>query len=173
MQLNTIAQAREYATDLHDKANKKYGGYLPYSYHLEKVEFFVCYFAHLLRSLEGTTMVRKAAWLHDTIEDCGVTYNDIAFKFGKPIADLVYNVTNELGKNRKERHEKTLPKLKSDPVAIFLKLCDRLANTLYSKYSGSTMYEKYVAEWPEFKEHLYREEYKEMFDYYENLINLK
>lgn len=71
-------------------------------------------------------------------------------------------------------HERTLPKIKSNRLAIYLKLCDRIANMVYSKYDSSgSMYDKYVAEWPEFKAHLFREEFEPMFDYCDRLINLR
>lgn len=45
----------------------------------------------------------KAVWRHDTIEDIRQSYNDIKKKIGQPVADMVFAVTNEKGKNRHER----------------------------------------------------------------------
>lgn len=96
-----------------------------------------------------------AALCHDILEDTTTTYNDLKEVIGAPAADIVYDVTNELGKNRKERALKTYPKIASNPKAIIVKIADRIANTRYSKESGSTMFDKYCREFPDFKSHLY------------------
>jgi len=44
-----------------------------------------------------------ACWGHDLIEDCRVSYNDVKDALGQEAADIIYAVTNEKGKNRKER----------------------------------------------------------------------
>jgi len=93
-----------------------------------------------------------ATWLHDVIEDCRVSYNDLHEKFGYWVAEVVYSVTDELGKNRKERAEKTYPKIAKLDMAILVKLADRYANTKFSKDLGSPMYAAYVKQWPLFKE---------------------
>jgi len=61
-------------------------------------------------------------------------------------------VTNELGKNRKERSEKTYPKIASCRLSTFVKLCDRIANAKFSYYINDEkgMYAKYQAEHPDF-----------------------
>lgn len=88
-----------------------------------------------------------ACYLHDVIEDCNVTYNDLVGVVGVKVADIVYDVTSELGKNRKERNEKTYPKIYKNPAAQIVKLCDRIANT---ENRDSSMYEKYKKENPAF-----------------------
>jgi hypothetical protein len=73
--------------------------------------------------------IEDAIWLHDTIEDCRVSYSKISRKFNQFVAEIVYAVTNELGKSRKESAEKTYPKIReAGASAIFVKLCDRIAN---------------------------------------------
>lgn len=67
------------------------------------------------------------------------------------MADIVYDVTNELCKNRKQRAMCTYPKIASNTLAVFVNGCDRMANTTYSKESGSSMYDKYVQEYPSFR----------------------
>jgi hypothetical protein len=55
-------------------------------------------------------------------------------------------VTDELGRNRKEKKEKTLPKTASNPDAIILKLGDRIANI---EHGGKV--DMYAKEYQEFK----------------------
>lgn len=164
-----IAKAKKFATDLHNKRNLTYGEGLEYSYHLnmvantvhdnftlinhniyEEMEFML-----ILSNIDKFDMLitlEQIAWLHDTIEDCAITYNDLKQEFGEFIADCVYDLSNELGKNRKERHEKTAPKIAKNPFAVYVKLCDRIANMEYSISTGSSMAKKYYAERDEFIE---------------------
>jgi (p)ppGpp synthase/HD superfamily hydrolase len=90
--------------------------------------------------------VLAAAWCHDLLEDTALNYNDLKGVIGERASDIVYDVTNELGKNRKERAEKTYPKIAKNPLAIRVKLADRIANMEFSKQSGSGMFEKYCKE---------------------------
>ncbi len=86
------------------------------------------------------------------------------------MADIVYAVSDEKGKNRAERkNEKYYKELKENKLAVFVKLADLSANTLYSKLTGSSMYEKYKKELPKFREQVYIEEYKDFFNYLENI----
>jgi hypothetical protein len=124
-------------------------------------------------------IVRCALTMHDLEEDARFTYNDVkaeATNFfrnavaGTMVAEIVHMVTDEKGKNRAERkNEKYYKELRENKLAVFVKLADLSANTLYSKLTGSSMYEKYKKEFPKFKEQVYIEEYKEFFDYVENL----
>lgn len=166
--------------------NQKYGGDLPYSFHLKVVEAQFDKFCHLLPvdfalgSNTNLDVFRAACILHDSIEDARMTYNDV-WEFvwrtthchkdlAIQVADIVYCLTDEKGKNRSERkNSKYYEELKGNKYAVFIKLCDIAANTLYSKLTNSSMYGKYKREFPQFKEKVYIEEYKELFDYVEGL----
>lgn len=76
-----------------------------------------------------------AALLHDTIEDCDVTKEEIAQKFSPEIAELVDGVTkinrlNFQGDNEATiaNHRKILVGLSEDVRVIIIKLADRLHN---------------------------------------------
>jgi hypothetical protein len=70
---------------------------------------------------------------------------------GQEAADIIYALTNEKGKNRKERaNDKYYEGIKNTPGAVFVKLCDRIANVQYSKMTGSRMFEMYKKENDEF-----------------------
>jgi (p)ppGpp synthase/HD superfamily hydrolase len=96
----------------------------------------------------------SAAYLHDVVEDTDVTIDQINLIFGKRVADLVYRVTNEEGKNRQERHVKTYPKIKESKDAVMLKLADRISNVEASASDPGKM-KMYKKEWPFFQESLY------------------
>lgn len=151
----------------HDNTNHMYDKYLPYSFHLRMVDRAAQQFEHLLDDtkdmqtgksreiLEGSRIgfvslrmaCRKAAWGHDIIEDTRTSYNDAVNHLGKDAADIVYAVTNEKGKNRSERaNDKYYEGIVATPGAVFVKLCDRIANVQYGKMTGSSMYDKYKKE---------------------------
>ena len=70
-----------------------------------------------------------AALLHDTIEDQGVTREEIAAQFNDDVADLVVEVTDNKKLPKAERKQlqiKHAPKL--TPRAKILKLADKISN---------------------------------------------
>lgn len=126
-------------------------------------------------SPEVVDHVLAACWLHDTIEDCRVTYNDVAKLFGEGIADIVYALTNEKGKTRKERAGHVYYNgIKVTPYATFVKLCDRIANVEYAKENGSRMLDVYRQEHPAFVAFLDNNfKYVNMWNYLEELLDFK
>jgi (p)ppGpp synthase/HD superfamily hydrolase len=151
------AKAQVYAVDRHTSINQLYAG-LPYSFHLGQAVDFAFEFIDLLTEEEAEIVI-SATWLHDTMEDTGATYNNIKNEFGIKIADVVYNLTNEKGKDRKERAVKTYPGIAACKLSVYTKNSDRLANTNFSFESGSSMYRKYKGEYPYYKEVLYNKEH--------------
>lgn len=188
-----MKELRKIIYNQHDViCNQKYGDNLPYSFHLDCVEKQGEEFIHLIenKSIEDSldyrnahisfkSIVRVSLLMHDIIEDGRFTYNDVVkitnAEFGNysasvQVADIVYCVTDEKGKNRAERkNDKYYKELSGNKLAVFVKLADLAANTLYSKLTGSSMYDKYKIEFPKFKEKVYIEEYKEFFEHIENL----
>jgi (p)ppGpp synthase/HD superfamily hydrolase len=158
-----------------------YDTYLPYEFHLRMVHHVGLKFKHLLDDTKdyytGELTLRDACllscWGHDLIEDCRVSYNDVKEHLGQEVADIVYAVSNEKGKNRKERaNDKYYEGIRNTHGAVFVKLCDRIANVQYSKMTGSRMFEMYKKENIDFMVSLGRQvgnPYEEMFQY---LINL-
>lgn len=143
-----------FAIEAHDSVNQDYNG-LPYSVHLCMV------YGYAMKFIEHIPLYRRndvlnAVWLHDTIEDCRLTYNDILKISNKEVADLVYAVTNEKGKNRKERaNAKYYKGIRNTEFATFIKLCDRLANAEYSRETKSRMFDVYKEENESFLKHLF------------------
>jgi len=159
-----ISKAREYATLQHFKTNHKYDGQ-PYDVHLQMVYDFACKYVHLLPDNKTISEVLAACWVHDVIEDCRQTYNDVKNVLGERVADIAYALTNEKGKTRKERaNDKYYEGIRNTPFAAYVKICDRLANATYSKQSNSKMIEAYRKENEDFKKQLWSPAYQEMFD---------
>lgn len=68
--------------------------------------------------------VGQAAILHDVLEDTSCTYEELEKEFGKKVADLVYELTDE---GKVDQYGKYFPRLKSKE-AIMIKLIDRASN---------------------------------------------
>lgn len=83
--------------------------------------------------------------------------------------EIVYSVTDELGANRKERKQKTLPKTAKDKKGVILKLADRIANAR-RKGTGSM----YADEQALFESYLYTPgENEEMWKELRNVLKSK
>jgi (p)ppGpp synthase/HD superfamily hydrolase len=136
-------EARMVAVKAHQGQN--YDEMFPYEKHLDDV-------VNVLKEHGYSGKYIVAGYLHDVIEDGTVSYNDIKGYFGLEVAEMVYCVTDELGRNRKERKAKTLPKTKSNPDAIIVKLADRIANIEHGGKIGM-----YAKEYRDFREALYVE----------------
>lgn len=71
--------------------------------------------------------VLEAALLHDVIEDCGVSRMDIAAQFGREVADLVSQVTDDKSLAKGERKLAQLTARYSYRAAC-IKVADKLVN---------------------------------------------
>lgn len=74
----------------------------------------------------------QAALTHDTIEDCSVTVDELEQRFGKMVASLVEELTNDEGLVKKLGKQAYMKQklLKLTSYALTLKLVDRLANVM-------------------------------------------
>jgi len=140
--LKVFREARMVAVKAH--APQSYSDIYPYEKHLDDV-------VEVLRRYHiAAPKYIIAGYLHDVLEDGAVSYNKIKQYFGLEVAEIVYCVTDELGRNRAEKKRKTLPKTASNPDAVIVKLADRIANL---EMGGKLdMYQK---EYKEFRDILY------------------
>lgn len=143
---------------------QKYDDVFPYTKHINDV-------IEVLKRFDfKSNKMLIAAALHDILEDTGLSYSDVKRHFGEEIAEMVYCVTDELGRNRKEKKAKTLPKTASNPDAIIIKLADRIANI---EHGGKI--DMYAKEYQEFKGALYLNtptQARKMWDHLEKLLKL-
>jgi (p)ppGpp synthase/HD superfamily hydrolase len=82
-----IQKACLFASVVHGDQKRTFSG-RPYISHCEEV-------AILVDAIDAPAAVIAAAWLHDTIEDCGVTFDFLCKTFGEDVAQLVFQVTNQ------------------------------------------------------------------------------
>lgn len=141
-----VKQAAYMAIGAH--GNQTYDGY-PYYYHLEEVVDTLKEFGYT----EDKYII--SGYLHDIIEDAAVSYQKLKRTFGEEIAEIVYGVTDEMGRNRTEKKAKTLIKTAQNKDSIIIKLADRLSNLrncIKTKNDKIGMYKK---EYSTFKAVLY------------------
>jgi (p)ppGpp synthase/HD superfamily hydrolase len=148
--IELVERARAYANKCHSETNHLYDG-MPYMHHLHMAESQAERFAYLLPYPDRDKVI-AAVLLHDTLEDCRKTYNDLKKEMNSvEIADIVYAVTNDKGKTRKERAGKKYYRgIRKTKYASFVKLCDRIANVTHGINKRGDMVEKYRKEHHEF-----------------------
>ncbi len=163
-----LEKVKEYAINCHRIVNHLYDN-KSYKVHLQMVEDTAMKFLHLIPEIERVNVL-SACWAHDVIEDCRQTYSDVKSISNIKVAELVFALTNEKGKTRKERaNDKYYNDIKNLEFATFIKVCDRIANYEYSIKSKSSKVDMYKKEMPSFIEKLYDDKYKELFDYLKSL----
>lgn len=156
-----IREARMVSIQAH--GNQTYDEIYPYKKHLDDV-------VDVLRRFGYGGKFLIAGYLHDIIEDTSLSYNKVKRVYGLEVAEMVYCVTDELGRNREEKKRKTLPKTASNPDAIILKLGDRIANI---EHGGKI--DMYAKEFEQFKGALYLNtpvDARPMWDHLEVLLGL-
>jgi GTP pyrophosphokinase len=124
--LDLVKRAYEFAATQHRSQVRASGE--PYLVHLVETALLVCDLKLDLPSV-------AAALLHDTIEDCVVTREDLASQFGDEIADIVEGVTKltriefeSREEKQAESFRKMLIAMAKDIRVVLVKLCDRLHN---------------------------------------------
>jgi (p)ppGpp synthase/HD superfamily hydrolase len=122
--LVVVLRAADAAARWHVDQRRKGAAQEPYVTHLLEVASLV---AEATAGADPNLIV--AALLHDTIEDQGVTREDIAAQFNDDVAGLVVEVTDDKTLPKAERKRLQIehaPKL--TPRAKILKLADKISN---------------------------------------------
>ena len=130
--LALIDKAYHYAEEKHSGQFRRSGE--PYFIHVLNV-------AYILAQLHSSPVTISAGFLHDVVEDCGVTKDEFVSEFGEEIYDIVEAVT-KIGKlkfkDEKEylaaNHRKIFIAMAKDVRVIMVKLVDRLHNMRTLQY---------------------------------------
>ena len=142
-----IKKAYDFAVEKH--GYQKYGD-RPYIVHLQDV------YDELVNHGITETKILVAAWLHDVIEDTSANYNEVKRKFSEGVAEIVYACTDDLGKDREERHGSNWPRLKENPEAVIVKQADLIANARACARDNAKRFQLYQDEYPAFR-HYFQE----------------
>jgi guanosine-3',5'-bis(diphosphate) 3'-pyrophosphohydrolase len=134
-QIQSILSAARFAAEKHAGQRRKGDAAEPYINHLIEVAELVS-----LAAPEADANLVIAALLHDSIEDAGVTAEDLALRFGADVANLVKEVTDDKALPKKERKRLQVENAPKKSVrAQTIKLADKISNLrsmLYSPPAG-------------------------------------
>src|ERR1019366_1403825 len=122
--VQAILQAASFAAEKHAAQRRKGAAAEPYVNHLLEV-------AHLISTAlsEPDTNLVIAALLHDTIEDAGVTKEELIQAFGADVAELVVEVTDDKALPKAERKRLQIVNAPKKSVrAQVIKLADKISN---------------------------------------------
>jgi (p)ppGpp synthase/HD superfamily hydrolase len=119
-----ITAALDFAAQTHVKQKRKGEAGEPYVNHLSDVA------NRLAIATEGTDAdLVMAGLLHDTVEDQGVTYAELEQRFGKDVADLVHEVTDDKRLPKAERKQLQIETAPTKSArAKMLKIADKTSN---------------------------------------------
>lgn len=144
--IKIIEHAANYACEKHAGQFRRSGE--PYSVHLINV-------AYILAQLKCGPRTIASGFLHDCIEDCGITKEELAQEFDEEIAEIVEAVTKigtlqYKGKDDPEyqaaNHRKIFIAMAKDIRVILVKLCDRLHNMRTLQYQPEASQKRISAE---------------------------
>lgn len=120
--MTLIDHARGFAEAAHLFQTRKGAGQAPYVVHLEEVAALVARFG-------GDETAVAAAWLHDTVEDCRITFAEIEARFGPEVAGIVRELTDDKSLEKAERKRlQVVHAPGKSPAAALVKICDKLSN---------------------------------------------
>lgn len=121
-------KAMQFAREAHKTQVRKYTGN-PYADHLAEVAGIVAALGWPHTAIHPSTMI-TVAWLHDTVEDTGVTGEQIHAEFGEDVAYGVMLLSDLETGNRAERKAASRARLAAAPGWVqTIKCADLISNT--------------------------------------------
>src|SRR6185437_1069822 len=132
--IRLVSEVTELATRRHSGQPRKRRRDEPYINHLVEV-------ANLLSAATAGADAElvAAGWLHDTIEDTETTREELAQRFGRRVADLVAEVTDDMNLSKRERRQRQIIDApgKSDGAKL-VKIADKISNIRARTFSQNT-----------------------------------
>lgn len=124
-------RAMMFAREAHKHQVRKYIGN-PYADHLAEVAGIVATVAYDIQTMSGAGMqeIFAVAWLHDCVEDCGVTMQELEDQFGPQVAIGVSGLSDVETGSRSERKAASRKRLSMCSGWIqTIKCADLISNT--------------------------------------------
>jgi len=119
-----ILSAARFAAEKHAQQKRKGQNAEPYFNHLLEVAELIA-----ASSPDLDVELVMAAFLHDTVEDTGVTLQELEQRFGKDVASLVAEVTDDKSLPKEVRKQLQVEHTpERSPRAQTLKLADKISN---------------------------------------------
>ena len=121
--MNKLISAIDFAAVAHMRQRRKDAEKTPYINHPIEV-------MHILSNAGINDIdILCGAVLHDTIEDCGITYDQIYEKFGKRVADFVAECSDDKTQPKVTRKKQQIEHAKTISIgAKLIKSADKLSN---------------------------------------------
>jgi len=118
--MQRVENARQFGANAHGNQMRRCGSE-PYFNHSQRV-------AMAVEELGLSSAAIAAAYLHDVVEDTGVTLAEIRLQFGDRVAELV----DLLSKRKDEDGDEAIQRLieSKDKEALWIKLCDLEDNSV-------------------------------------------
>jgi (p)ppGpp synthase/HD superfamily hydrolase len=133
--IGLVCAAAELAAHRHTGQKRKGRGHEPYINHLAEV-------ANLLSAAtdgEDAELI-AAGWLHDTLEDTATTSEELARRFGRRVAALVAEVTDDMSLPKGERRERQIADAaKKSAGAKLIKIADKISNVGARIFPGGSL----------------------------------
>ncbi len=159
------ARARDFAIAAH--GFQRYGD-RPYAFHLDQVAARV----EALGPLYVTV-----AYLHDVLEDTGVSRADLEREFGPRVARCVATISDPDNRSREERKRSINRQLAAvreggpDWPALVVKVADRSCNLSMCEVDGrDDLLDRYAREHADFRAAAWRPAFREAFDQMEEVL---
>jgi (p)ppGpp synthase/HD superfamily hydrolase len=122
--IHAILEAAQFAAEKHANQRRKGATAEPYINHLIEVANLV---AGALPEPDANLIM--AAFLHDSVEDVGVTPRELEDRFGADVASLVAEVTDDKSLPKAERKRLQIENAPHKSVrAQYIKLADKISN---------------------------------------------
>ena len=119
-----LMEAARFAAERHSRQRRKDAETTPYINHLIDVSAMI---ARYVGDSDPNLVI--AGLLHDSIEDVGVTREEIAALFGEDVAELVWLVTDDKSLEKAERKRLQVANAPKKPPRVqMLKLADKISN---------------------------------------------
>jgi (p)ppGpp synthase/HD superfamily hydrolase len=112
-----VEEARAFAQQVHQASGQTYNG-KPYFVHPQRV-------AEIVAGMTADPLAQVVAYLHDTVEDTGVTLAEVAERFGPEVAADVEALTHD---KEREPYMAFVARAAQRPRARLVKLADLRAN---------------------------------------------
>ncbi len=120
--MNIVMEAMKFAAEVHKDQKRKFTGN-PYFNHLSEV-------AGIVRTVQSTSdIVQASAWLHDSIEDQGISGDEIERRFGWLVRTAVESLSDLETGTRAERKRLSRERMAAKPGWIQdIKVADIISN---------------------------------------------
>jgi (p)ppGpp synthase/HD superfamily hydrolase len=138
--MNIVLEAMKFAAEVHKDQKRKFTGN-PYFNHLSEV-------AGIVRTVQSTSnIVQAVAWLHDSIEDQGISGEEIENRFGSLVRIAVEALSDLETGTREERKRLSRERLADKPGWIQdIKVADIISNCSSVAMHDPEFAVKYLAE---------------------------